>query len=99
MGIQTAAKTFNVSAELAMGTNSRLTTSCAWGISSATWRFFAPTILILGVSSGRWRFTGYESHRQHLSKSSVWHGRRKHPATLHRPEAPSVRLPLRLEVP
>src|SRR5258707_15292273 len=35
-----------------MGTSSRLTISCAWAISWATSRFFAPTILIWGGLSG-----------------------------------------------
>jgi len=42
--IQTAAKTFSVSAEPAMGTNCKLTTSCAWGISWATWEVREPRI-------------------------------------------------------
>jgi hypothetical protein len=44
---KTAAKTFSVSAEPAMVTNSRLTTSYAWGISWVTWKSFAPTVLTL----------------------------------------------------
>ena len=57
LAIQTAAKTFSVSADPAMAASSRRTTSCAWAISLVTWRFFAPTILILRGSSARWRFT------------------------------------------
>ncbi len=51
--ILSAAKTFSVSAEPAMAASSGPTTSCVWGINSATWRSFAPTISILHGSSAR----------------------------------------------
>jgi hypothetical protein len=41
------------------GTNLRLTTSYAWGISWATWRFFAPATLILGELSARYPCTAF----------------------------------------
>ncbi len=61
LATRTVAKIFSVSAGPATATSSKPTTSCAWGISLATWRFFAHTILICCALSGHWQITVSEA--------------------------------------